>query len=104
MSPNFISALLTVITLAVQATALTNDSRADNCPPHQSLNQDRPTFFTENKGQWDERVLYKADGAGGLTWFIERDGFTVLFSVADTTADQFSRTTGVPACPLDEEG
>jgi|GEM_PF-4654780 len=46
---------------------------------------DRSTYFTENRGQWDDRVLFKADGAGGLTWFIERDGATLLFTVADST-------------------
>ncbi len=70
---------LTVLTLAFQATAAT-----DPVNPASVNLQDRPTFFTENKGQWDERVLFKADGAGGLTWFIERDGFTILFSVADS--------------------
>ena len=59
---------------------------------------DRSCFFTENKGQWDERVLFKAEGAGGLTWFIERDGFTVLFSVPDTTAEPIPnpRSIGLP--------
>jgi len=38
-------------------------------------------YFTENRGQWDPRVLYQAQASGGLTWFIERDGFTLLYSV-----------------------
>ncbi len=41
--------------------------------------------FTENKGQWDERVLFKADGGRGLTWWFERDGLTLAVSVPDTT-------------------
>ncbi len=36
-------------------------------------------YFTENCGQWDEQVLFRADGAGGLTWWIERDGFTLSY-------------------------
>jgi len=47
----------------------------------------QPLYFTENRGQWDERVLFKADGAGGLTWWIERDGFTLLYSVPDSQLD-----------------
>jgi len=76
-------AVAAVISFAVQASALT-DANQFNA---QSLNQGRPLFFTENKGQWDERVLFKADGAGGLTWFIERDGFTVLFSSSPTSIE-----------------
>lgn len=47
------------------------------------------TYYTENRGQWDSHVLFKAEGTGGLTWFIERDGFTLLFTLPDTneTAD-----------------
>ena len=83
-----------VISLTVQASASTDATQFNA----QSLNQGRPLFFTENKGQWDERVLFKADGAGGLTWFIERDGFTVLFSVPDTTAGPIPdpRSIGLP--------
>jgi hypothetical protein len=47
---------------------------------NQYLKSNPGLCFTENKGQWDERVLFKADGVGGLTWFIERDGFTVVYS------------------------
>jgi hypothetical protein len=56
-------------------------------PANQYLKSNPGLCFTENKGQWDERVLFKAEGAGGLTWFIERDGFTVLYSIPDLTAE-----------------
>ncbi|MDK9699236.1 MAG: hypothetical protein OEM52_03665, partial [bacterium] len=36
----------------------------------------KPFFFTENKGQWDARVLYKCQAKNGMTWFLERDGIT----------------------------
>ena len=65
-----ISIILAPLALGASKPQLTNSSN-------------RPLYFTENKGQRDSRVLYKADGAGGLTWFIERDGFTVLFTVPD---------------------
>jgi hypothetical protein len=29
----------------------------------------RPLAFTQNNGQWDERVLYRADAGGALMWF-----------------------------------
>ncbi|MDK9701186.1 MAG: hypothetical protein OEM52_13685, partial [bacterium] len=39
-----------------------------------------PFFFTENRGQWDSRVLYKCQAKNGMTWFLERDGITLLVS------------------------
>ncbi|RYY96109.1 MAG: PKD domain-containing protein, partial [Chitinophagaceae bacterium] len=36
-----------------------------------------PLSFTENKGQWDARVRYRADVPGGAL-FLHEDGFTVL--------------------------
>ncbi len=84
MHRNFLFVCLAVFALAFQATAATEAPSLDAI---NNLNQGRPTFFTENKGQWDERVLFKADGTGGLTWFIERDGFTILFSVPDMDAE-----------------
>jgi len=94
LSSRLTVAVAAVISLAVQASALTDATQFNA----QSLNQGRPLFFTENKGQWDERVLFKADGAGGLTWFVERDGFTVLFSVPDTSAEPIvdPRSFGLP--------
>ncbi|MDK9699036.1 MAG: T9SS type A sorting domain-containing protein [bacterium] len=40
----------------------------------------KPFFFTENKGQWDARVLYKCQAKNGMTWFLERDGITLLLT------------------------
>ncbi len=78
------TAYLTVISLAFQSTQAWADSADATQLNSQSLSQNRPLYFTENRGQWDDRVLFKAEGAGGLTWFIERDGFTVLFSQNDS--------------------
>jgi len=86
--------LIIVVCLGVSSTG-----GATNSGAMQSVGRpDRSCFFTENKGQWDERVLFKADGAGGLTWYIERDGFTVLFGVPDTTAEPIAdpRSIGLP--------
>ena len=59
---------------------------------------DRPVVFTENRGQWDERVLFKAEASGGLTWFLERDGFTLLYSIPDLSAEPLDdpRDQGLP--------
>ena len=83
MSGKFIYAFLMVISLTFQAFASIDASSIAS----QSLNQNHPLYFTENKGQWDEHVLYKAEASGGLTWFIERDGVTLLQSVPDMDAE-----------------
>jgi hypothetical protein len=38
-----------------------------------------PLTFTENKGQWDNRVLYRADAGRAVAWFTT-DGVTYQFS------------------------
>jgi len=77
-------------------------------PANQYLKSNPGLCFTENKGQWDNSVLFKAEGAGGLTWFIERDGFTLLYSIPDLTAEPLTGRTSridIPVCPpLDEFG
>ncbi len=40
-------------------------------------------IFTQNCGQWDRNVLFRSQGTGELTWLIERDGFTIVYSVPD---------------------
>ncbi len=41
--------------------------------------------FTENKGQWDPHVLFKCIGHNGMTWFLEREGITMVTMTRDTT-------------------
>ncbi len=59
-----------------------------------------PFFFTENKGQWDNRVLYKCNARNGMTWFLERDGVTLLTCVEDKTqpALPVPGTADLPVC------
>lgn len=76
MYRNFIFVCLMIISFVFQATAATEVLN----PASVNLNKDHPTYFTENKGQWDERVLFKAEAEGGLTWFVEKDGVTLLQS------------------------
>jgi len=54
-----------------------------NHPP--STIHHSPFSFTENRGQWDSRVLYKCNTRNGMTWFLERDGVTLLTCVEDKT-------------------
>ncbi len=53
----------------------------------QSSRLPHPFQFTENKGQWDSAVLYKCEVRhDGFTWFLERDGVTLVTSVIDSSA------------------
>ncbi|MBT3233159.1 MAG: hypothetical protein HN356_10115 [Calditrichaeota bacterium] len=64
---------------------------------------ENPFYFTENLGQWDERVLFKAEGQNGLTWRLERDGLTLAISVPDTSTDPIMDSdptgSGQARCP-----
>jgi len=50
----------------------------------------RPLAFTQNMGQWDERVLFRADACGTVMWFT-RGGvfyqFTRRIESSDTGQD-----------------
>jgi len=54
-------------------------------PNPQSATVPHPFFFTENRGQWDSHVLYKCNARNGMTWFLERDGITLLTMKEDRT-------------------
>jgi hypothetical protein len=49
----------------------------------------RPLAFTQNNGQWDERVQYRADAGGALMWFTTEGVYY-----------QFSRRIPSPPSPL----
>ena len=63
-----------------------------------------PLAFTENKGQWDERVLFRASAGGTTLWF-GRDGITYQFThrvPRSKTADTEPLAAGVaPRAPFD---
>ncbi len=75
----------------------------------QSTRLPHPFQFTENKGQWDSAVLYKCEvRCDGFTWFLERDGVTLVTSVIDSSSfvgavrertDPFSSRGGLPRPP-----
>ncbi len=53
----------------------------------QSTRLPHPFQFTENKGQWDSAVLYKCEvRSDGFTWFLERDGVTLVTSIIDSSS------------------
>ena len=47
-------------------------------PPVQSLSR-MPLAFTKNIGQWDERVLFRANAGGASMWFT-KEGVTYQFT------------------------
>ncbi len=44
--------------------------------------------FTENKGQWDQRVLFQSE-AGNSTFFLQKDGYTILMQHPDDYSRAF---------------
>jgi Dockerin type I domain/Beta-propeller repeat len=50
----------------------------------------RPLAFTENQGQWDERVKFRADAGGAIMWFSEEGvcyQFVKRISMGETDPD-----------------
>ncbi|TFH64267.1 MAG: hypothetical protein E4G91_06340, partial [Candidatus Zixiibacteriota bacterium] len=50
----------------------------DQSPVVEQMNQ-MPLAFTKNMGQWDERVLFRANAGGATMWFTT-DGVTYQFT------------------------
>ena len=48
--------------------AVDNDSAVQHDLAVQNMSA-MPLAFTENKGQWDERVLFRANSVGATMWF-----------------------------------
>ncbi len=66
----------------------------------QSTRLPHPFQFTENKGQWDSAVLYKCEvRRDGFTWFLERDGVTLVTSVIDSSKTIDASRGGSPRTP-----
>ena len=63
-----------------------------------------PLAFTENRGQWDERVRFRASAGGATVWFC-RDGITYQFThrvPQSETTDTEPLAAGVaPRAPFD---
>jgi hypothetical protein len=70
---------LTMLTLWFINALLCGSILAANTPPTiQSLNK-MPLSFTKNMGQWDERVLFRANAGGATMWFT-KEGVTYQFT------------------------
>ncbi len=68
------TALIFILSLIVfsDTTAANTNRRAGQ------YKSDVPTVITENKGQWDENILFRASGDGATFWFT-RDGIFCQF-------------------------
>ncbi len=67
----------------------------------QSSRLPHPFQFTENKGQWDSAVVYKCEvRRDGFTWFLERDGVTLVTSVIDSSSVIAKAPNGACGNPL----
>src|SRR3989304_2931133 len=75
----FVAVMLTTVpvALAPQNNGQANAS-TDNALVVQQMAA-MPLAFTENRGQWDERVRFRASAGGTTLWFC-RDGITYQFT------------------------
>jgi hypothetical protein len=70
--------LITVISLFLVAILCGSLFAANTLPTAQSLNK-MPLSFTKNMGQWDDRVLFRANSGGATMWFT-KEGITYQFT------------------------
>jgi|GEM_PF-3221085 len=68
-----LTVLLLLVVSTLMATTTPNSSTA-----LQKMNQ-MPLTFTKNVGQWDERVLFRANSGGATMWFT-KEGVTYQFT------------------------
>ncbi len=68
--------ILTVLSLLVVST-LTATTTPNSSATIQQINQ-MPLSFTKNMGQWDDRVLFRANAGGATMWFT-KEGVTYQF-------------------------
>jgi hypothetical protein len=69
--------ILTVLSLLLVCT-LTATTTPNSSTTIQKMNQ-MPLAFTKNMGQWDDRVLYRANARGATMWFT-KEGVTYQFT------------------------
>jgi len=69
--------ILTVFSLLVVSTLMATTTPNPSAAVQQ-MNQ-MPLAFTKNMGQWDERVLFRANSGGATMWFT-KEGVTYQFT------------------------
>jgi len=104
-SRKFLLSVFTFLLVSVSLSFSFPHSPTPNPQPLSSVHppstiRHSPFSFTENKGQWDTRVLYKCNARNGMTWFLERDGVTLLTCIEDKTqpALPVPGTADLPVC------
>jgi hypothetical protein len=80
--------LTTLISLFIAVILCGSLFAANTQPTIQSINK-MPLSFTKNMGQWDDRVLFRANSGGATMWFT-KEGVTY----------QFTRRVPSPPSPL----
>ena len=70
--------LTTLVSMFIAAILCGSLLAANTQPTIQSFNK-MPLAFTKNIGQWDDRVLFRANAGGATMWFT-KDGVTYQFT------------------------
>jgi hypothetical protein len=74
----FVFACMVLLSLPARAEDLSGADQAQKQMVMQNLSN-MPLSFTENQGQWDERVLFQANAGGATMWFT-KEGVYYQFS------------------------
>ena len=76
--------------------------------PQQRLVMERmdkmPLAFTQNKGQWDERVKFRAEAGGATIWFTEDGVYYQFTRHIDRSDDPSTELTHGDVCQPRERG
>ena len=90
---------LTTLTLWFIAAILCGSLFAANTQPTIQSFSKMPLAFTKNMGQWDDRVLFRANAGGATMWFT-KEGVTYQFTrridTGTETSSGHSRESGNP--------
>jgi hypothetical protein len=70
--------LILTVLLLLKASALVATATPASSTSIQKMNA-MPLAFTKNMGQWDERVLFRANAGGAIMWFT-KEGVTYQFT------------------------
>jgi len=82
--------LTTIVSLFIAAIVCASMFAANTQPTVKSIGK-MPLAFTKNMGQWDDRVLFRANAGGATMWFTK-----------DAITYQFTRRIPSPPSPLPE--
>lgn len=66
--------IVVILLLIVSAATIASESTPKDLQANQTLGS-QPIAFTKNMGQWPDSVLFRADAAGAVMWFVKNGNY-----------------------------